>query len=306
MTHIIQNFSLDKILNLYESQLGIRFSPQIRARYSRVPTTTLLECGECGLQFFSPAEAGGADFYDEVSRSSSYYLPVRWEFAVVQQYLLPSFSILEAGCGVGAFLKMARPLVERAVGLELDTSAAERAGADGLDVRVADLQSFSSQHIEGFDVVCAFHLLEHLPNPYESFRALVKCLKSKGSLFVSVPNRNRLIRAAEEPGDCPPHHLSRWAPEQLISMGHRLELDLIGIAFEPPDVSQVRAHVKTVVRVSLRRTLGLGGTLTERWVGGVMARVFCAEFLHRLFSRRGWFQKLGWFGHSMLAHYRKV
>jgi SAM-dependent methyltransferase len=41
-----------------------------------------------------------------------------------------------------------------------------------------------------FDVITAFHVIEHLPNPHEILKKLKKLLNNKGKLIIEVPNAN--------------------------------------------------------------------------------------------------------------------
>jgi 2-polyprenyl-3-methyl-5-hydroxy-6-metoxy-1,4-benzoquinol methylase len=98
--------------------------------------------------------------------------------------------VLELGCGDGAFARAFRQ--GRQVeywGIELESEAANRASAH--------LDKVFSKRVEDalaelpnayFELLICNDVLEHLPNPEETLRALREKLAPKGQLFLSVPN----------------------------------------------------------------------------------------------------------------------
>jgi SAM-dependent methyltransferase len=92
----------------------------------------------------------------------------------------------------------------------------------------------SNEFHQEFDVVSAFHLLEHLERPRELFETAATILQPGGRLFVSVPNSQRLIiDRALLPLDWPPHHLTRWTPESLRFAGERWGFTMSAVFHEP-------------------------------------------------------------------------
>jgi len=121
--------------------------------------------------------------------AADYFGHIRTEIAP----LLPEASrrVLELGCGGGGtmqWLRAARP-VERAVGLELDPSAAARARQVFDAVREVDLnQQRPDLGDERFDLVLALDVLEHLVDPWSTLRWVRETLVPGGTLIVSLPN----------------------------------------------------------------------------------------------------------------------
>lgn len=65
---------------------------------------------------------------------------------------------------------------------------------------------------ERFDLVCFYHVLEHLENPAEFLANIKKILNPGGYIAFSFPNPHRLdlTLLKREKWDYPPHHLTRW------------------------------------------------------------------------------------------------
>jgi 2-polyprenyl-3-methyl-5-hydroxy-6-metoxy-1,4-benzoquinol methylase len=99
--------------------------------------------------------------------------------------------VLELGCSTGFF---SRHLVERdcrVVGVEVDSTAAERAKRFCDRVFVADLASSTWVEAlprDAFDVVLMGDVLEHLPNPYIVLQEVRPLLHDSGCLIISLPN----------------------------------------------------------------------------------------------------------------------
>ncbi len=104
--------------------------------------------------------------------------------------LAPAARILDAGSGSGEWLFLLQSLGHSVTGIEADTAYGEYArvtyGVPVLSTGLfeADLPPSS------FDLITAFHVLEHLPNPAGALRRLLGWLVPGGRLLVEVPNIN--------------------------------------------------------------------------------------------------------------------
>lgn len=157
-----------------------------------------------------PLWIGTNQFYEELSRSEDYYTGDKWEFQRAIRDLKDCEAILEVGCGDGKFLQQLK--CTRAVGLECNPLAIAQAREKGLNVLDVTLREFAQEHEQEFDGVCAFQVLEHVPEPIEFLRMLEKCLKPNGLMALAVPNAFGILRYIRPvPTDLPPHHLTRWA-----------------------------------------------------------------------------------------------
>jgi 2-polyprenyl-3-methyl-5-hydroxy-6-metoxy-1,4-benzoquinol methylase len=97
--------------------------------------------------------------------------------------------VLEVGCGQGSLLSQLRGTFPSAhfYGIDLSADAVALANTKGLNVRQGGLETLAG---EEYDVVIAFGVLEHVPNP-QIFLAQVRALLSdEGEAIVGQPMQN--------------------------------------------------------------------------------------------------------------------
>jgi SAM-dependent methyltransferase len=112
---------------------------------------------------------------------------------------------LDVECGSGAALAVAQALGWRITGIEMDEAAA------------AIARRFTDELHVG-DVVTAFHVLEHVPDPVAVTRRMLDWLAPGGLLIVKVPNAGGLGAALfgrAWSGLELPRHLSHFTPATL-------------------------------------------------------------------------------------------
>jgi SAM-dependent methyltransferase len=126
-------------------------------------------------------------------------------------------SILDVGAGGGELLAGARARGWRVCGAEPERAAAGLAQSRGIDVRAAMLEDAGFPE-RSFDVVSAFHVLEHVPHSVPFLRSLARWARPGGFVTVEVPNwrtvqRRRLRErwSALRPGE----HLVHFTPRTL-------------------------------------------------------------------------------------------
>ena len=126
--------------------------------------------------------------------------------------------LLEVGVARGDFLAEARRAGFAPVGIEPEPgSAAEARSRSGADVLVGWVEDLELPP-ESFDVVCLWHVIEHIPQPRLVLEALHRSLKPGGRLFCEVPNADSVM--ARTQGNQwayldPEHHVGFFDPGTL-------------------------------------------------------------------------------------------
>lgn len=192
----------------------------------------LFRCRQCALEFASPMQPGNLSFYNWITAKPSYYPKDRWEWGEVRSWLIKQLRplrLLEVGCGSGEFLCSLQSM-EHVTGVGLDTTSASVMACRGRGLEVYDtpLEKItipSEQIPNDFDVIVAFHCLEHVSDPKEFVSSMIKLLKPGGRIFLSTPySPMSFERLWFDPLNYPPHHLSRWTKDSFEELANQLGL----------------------------------------------------------------------------------
>ena len=299
---LLETVSYEGIFDALVATWHVRISAETRAAVQPSSATQLFQCDRCGLQVFIPVAPGTPAFYAELTSAMPYHR-TRWEFDVVRDRITAANDVLDLGCGEGDFLRTLGARAGRTVGVDHNIPAVDRLQAAGVEAVDERIESFAERESSAFDVVTSFHLLEHVSDPRSVISAAARCLRPGGQVFLSVPNRDRAFKDALEPLDAPPHHVSRWGATQFRHLPDDVPLEPVGILFEPPHLSAVRASIRIRVEGYLRAapSQDMRATLAR-----AVAKVASGPVRHRRRIASGAYTRAGVFGHSMLIELRRT
>jgi SAM-dependent methyltransferase len=127
-------------------------------------------------------------------------------------------ALLDVGCGTGEFLAVARARGWAVKGVDPVADAAEFCrDRRGLDVRTGLLADAGFPQAS-FDVVCAAHVLEHMPKATEFLELISRWARPGGHVLVEVPNYGGMQRRAMGvawPGLRPLEHVVHFTARSL-------------------------------------------------------------------------------------------
>ena len=126
-------------------------------------------------------------------------------------------SLLDVGSGTGEVMMVARDRGWKTQGVEPERTGAEMARGRGLDVEIAHLEQ-SGLPERSYDVVSAFHVLEHVPDSQAFLQTLSRWVRPGGFITIEVPNFKSVQRRRLRenwPGLRPLEHLVHFTPETL-------------------------------------------------------------------------------------------
>lgn len=102
--------------------------------------------------------------------------------------------LLEIGCGNGAFLEeMQRRRLHTVIGVEPSVQAVEHASGAVRSAIINNLFNRGFFQPETFDVVCAFHVLDHVRAPVEFIRECFRIVNKKGIVIVVCHNVDAIV-----------------------------------------------------------------------------------------------------------------
>ena len=209
----------------------------------------ICECRNCTLRFTQniPGEEQIGKYYQSesyVSHSDTneglinkLYHKVRKRTLLQKRKLVENItgknngSLLDVGCGTGAFLNVMKNASWKVTGLEPDETARQKARElYGLNLETSE--KFFGLPAESFDAITLWHVLEHVHDLHGYVDQLKKLLKPAGKLFIAVPNYTcydeKIYKEFWAAYDVPRHlyHFSPVSMKKLLSR-HDLKIDTI-------------------------------------------------------------------------------
>jgi 2-polyprenyl-3-methyl-5-hydroxy-6-metoxy-1,4-benzoquinol methylase len=204
----------------------------------------VFECRDCGHQYLNPQPTweelepyynSGYDPYDPMHDSEAdddQEIEKAQKLRLFRHIPLPTEKrLLDVGCGAGRFLRLAKKLGAFEQGVEPNEYAASVAQKQGLNVFHGTLEEFARGvgSIAKFDVITANHVVEHVPDPVATLRAMKQLLAPHGFIWIAVPNAaypvGRALRGRWHSADLP-YHLMQFTPRSMIRAGERAGLVL--------------------------------------------------------------------------------
>ncbi len=156
------------------------------------PELEILQCSNCGLVFLSSFGHINNGFYEssamheENDSIESWLNETAWDDERRFNYLrrvLENKYVLDFGCGNGGFMLRAKEIASLIEGVEIETRLEEHFQKNGLCV----YKTIDEINRE-YDIITAFHVLEHIKDPIELLKKLASKLKGNGQIIIEVPN----------------------------------------------------------------------------------------------------------------------
>ena len=286
----LETFEVERVIFAWKSNYDI----DVTREFDGLGSFSEIQCKGCGLGFFAPVIAGSSALYENLKRYHWYYMADKWEFKQALADLQPAEPVLEVGSGSGDFIAQALEKGVEIEGIELSEAAVKAAAQRDLPVRTIDLSDLAAVSPGKYDAVCAFQVLEHVPNPRKFLESCTELLRVGGVLLLSVPDSNGFIQ--HDPDDWlnrPPHHASLWSKEVLQALPRMLPLRMRRLRYEP----LASYHADWYSSVQQNRLPGdrVTGRFLRWWIDTAFRKIIQPAGTYR------WMH-----GHTMYASFQKI
>lgn len=181
------------------------FTPYLKVKDYTVSHETfqLLQCNQCSFLFTFPIPKDLSRYYQSpqyISHSNkasgitdvlykfARTVTLRWKTNIINYYdTLPSRSLLDYGCGTGAFLAHAKKSGWKINGVE---PADQPRAAATIATQTSIASSIQLLPAQKFSAITLWHVLEHIEDLHFILDALKSRLEDHGTIFIAVPNHN--------------------------------------------------------------------------------------------------------------------
>ena len=212
----------------------------------------------------SGKSSGGIGFIYKVARSFS----LNWKKKKINLHKTAG-SILDFGCGTGEFLSTMSQSGWEVTGIEPSPSARLKAETLTTQKIYPGLESLPDKK---FDVITAWHVLEHVPDLIKTSRQLTSLLKKDGIIFIAVPNYQSPDADSYKEYwagfDVPRHlwHFSKSSMTLLLESAGLKLIDIVPMKLDAYYVSMLSEKYKNT------NTIGLG-SLIKGFISGLKSNV---------------------------------
>jgi len=160
-----------------------------------------LECVDCGLVFLSSVGHITEEHYVESGMHGGEMPDIdlwlletefdderRFKFLKEQ---VTNKTILDFGCGAGGFLDRTKLLASEVSGVELEKAL--QTSFDERELNVFSNLQLAQEDGRKWDLITAFHVVEHLSDPRQTLNDLSTLLNKQGQMIIEVPSANDVL-----------------------------------------------------------------------------------------------------------------
>lgn len=153
----------------------------------------IYECVNCGLVYLSNFDHINQNFYEDSNMHKNIDFK-KWQKETFEddnrrfeflKNMLINKSVLDFGSGSGGFLNLAKEVTSTCCAVELEKAVYKHYTTNNIPY-VSNLEDVEDK----YDLITAFHVIEHLPSPKDILGKMANLLNEDGKIIVEVPNAN--------------------------------------------------------------------------------------------------------------------
>tara|TARA_B110000444_G_scaffold224267_1_gene227335 strand:- start:1616 stop:2239 length:624 start_codon:yes stop_codon:yes gene_type:complete len=145
---------------------------------------------------------------------------------IISPLLFKGARILDVGSGTGDFLSFMKSKGYEVTGVENNPKASLISQKNYIKTH----ESITELPDNSFDLITLWHVLEHLPDPEETFKKTFNLLNHSGYLIIAFPNAYSLDKehyCESWAGFDVPRHLWHFSPPFLINLASKYNFEFI-------------------------------------------------------------------------------
>lgn len=207
------------------------------------------------------------------------------QWKAIQKVVQPGWKILEAGCGLGSWVRFFASQGMNPVGLDYSVETIERLRSEfpSLTWRVGDIRDLPIED-ESFDALVSWGVIEHFEEgPEAALAELTRVLRPNGYAFLTVPwlSEFRLRHGYSNGGD----NLAQFSPEddvefaQYFMTKHELIDFVEGAGMFPQVVLPSSIHAKSLIPPRFRARFPMGTKFFDRIVSPILPKDVIASMI---------------------------
>ena len=300
----LERLSVRSIINLYKK----RFNVDVSYLFNNLDTIEYREHNQSGIKFFEPAISADSVFYDKMQKLDWYYQEMKSEYNTVSRYT-KNRKILEIGCGHAYFFHYSD--ADEYTGLEYSQQSVDtvsKRNIAGLKLHKESIEKHERNHLDSYDTVCSFQVLEHVLDPVGFIEHSLTCCKRGGYLILSVPAHDSFIRYSKNNIlNMPPHHLTHWPDRAFKYFEKKYKVDLLELKHELLDAVHRQWFLNVLGKnliINILRLNSNDSLITQSFFDKILSQF--GNLAGRLLSKGYDKQVFMPVGHTVTAIFRKL
>jgi SAM-dependent methyltransferase len=294
-TTIVDHISKEQLRKVYLKEYQTDISADVKSDMH------LYHCQSCDLKYFDPCYTGGQSFYEDLQKFDWYYKDDKYEYSHVLPWIKKNDSVLEIGCGKGAFSALLK--TKDYTGIEFSENARNIGRFLGRNIITESIEDHAENNLEKYDVVCSFQVLEHTTNPRSFIEGCIKTLKPGGTLILTTPSEDSFLQHIQDfVLNMPPHHVTKWSDKCLTSLEKEFNIKCVHLLHEPLNSFHIPWYFNSMAVHQLNKTLGISHSSLmqpRHWLSHGIATM-----LYKLIGKNLPSAYQG-HGHTVIAVYKK-